>query len=237
MKVKQTFGVGLLLASLLLVACGHETDVPDNIPYERVAELVSIADNTPEDIYTYYTETGTNMLRMAFPDANHRQYAVTQIGLQAPDITFSTLSGDLSLRDLTGKKVMLNISSTTASVTEQMASELEKYTKEADDTLVINFYPNDTEEEVIAFHEKAGYALDKKHTIAGEGSKEAKAIVEAFGSEYVPTLLYIDETGTISYVSIGFRDAILLQDNDNMAFGEEKLYTYLIGYEEGTTQE
>lgn len=237
MKVKQTFGMGLLLASLMLAACGHKTDIPEISPYERVSELISLEDNTPEDIYTYYTDTGTNKLRMAFPDANHRQYAVKQIGRQAPDVTFSTLSGELSLRELAGNKVVVNIASTTASVTEQMAPELDLYSKEADGVTVINFYPNNTEKEVTAFHEKTGYTLDKKHTVAGAGSKESKAIVEEFGSEYVPTLLYIDETGTFSYISIGFRDAILLKDNDNLAFGEEKLYTYLIGYEEETTQE
>lgn len=226
-----------LLGSVLLAACG---DVPPEStgpePYEQVAEIISLADYLPEDIHANYTEEGQMRLRMAFPDENHKAIALKQIGARVPDLTLETLGGAVSLRELTGERVLIHVTTTSASVAAEMAPELAQHVQE-NEMRVLHLYPNDTEAAIKAFHDENNLPFDKDTIIAGNNSAASQAAVTAFGSAYVPTLLYVDETGTISYLSIGFRDAVLLQDNYDAAFEGDKLYSYLSGYETDTTEE
>lgn len=234
MKFKNKIGliVGMLALGVAgVVGCSpaNEEDVNNNEtkPYEKIQEVVDF-DSSPEEIMLNYTSHGIDMLRMGFPDKLQRDYAVTLIGKHAPDVTFTTLSGkEISLLEQTDKPTILNISKTGNAVTEEMAPYLNEFELNHDDLNIITMYPYDSVKDVEAFYEKQGVELNEDTVMVGEGNDNSIAIVEAFDAQFVPSLFYIDESQTISYVAIGFRDLVYLEDYVNVAFGEEKFYDYI----------
>ena len=193
----------------------------------KISETVDF-ESEPATILSSYSEEGQNWIRMTYPDVNQRDVAIRLIGRQAMDVTLTSISGKtLSREDFVGQQTLLVITKTGSSVTEEMAGYLDDFKDKHPEINVFEFYPNDGLEQVKAFKKEFGGTYHTASIMAGDNSKEALTIAESYDVSYLPMLVYIDETGTISYVSLGYRDEVYLEDAVETAFGSQKLYDYI----------
>lgn len=219
------------ICALLLAGCqGNDTKEAQptgEAPYVQISETVDF-ESEPTMILSSYSEEGQNWIRMTYPDVNQRDVAIRLIGRQAMDVTFTSIGGKtLSREDFIGQQTLLVITKTGSSVTEDMAEYLDDFKDKHPEINVFEFYPNDSLEQVKAFKKEFGGTYHTASIMAGDNSKEALAIAESYNASYLPMLVYIDETGTISYVSLGYRDEVYLEDAVDTAFGSQKLYDYI----------
>ena len=219
------------ICALLLAGCqGNDTKEAQptgEAPYVQISETVDF-ESEPTTILSSYSEEGQNWIRMTYPDVNQRDVAIRLIGRQAMDVTFTSIGGKtLSREDFIGEQTLLVITKTGSSVTEEMADYLDDFKDKHPKINVFEFYPNDSLEQVKAFKKEFGGTYHTATIMAGDNSKEALAIAESYNASYLPMLVYIDETGTISYVSLGYRDEVYLEDAIETAFGSQKLYDYI----------
>ena len=229
---KHTYTLFLTsVCALLLAGCQgnnlKEAQTTGDAPYVQISKTVDF-ESEPMTILSSYSEEGQNWIRMTYPDVNQRDVAIRLIGRQALDASFTTIGGKtLTREDFIGEKTLLVITKTGSSVTEDMADYLDDFKEKHPDITVFEFYPNDGAEQVKAFKKEFGNAYNTASIMAGDNSKEALAIAESYNASYLPMLVYIDETGTISYVSLGYRDEVYLEDAVETAFGSQKLYDYI----------
>lgn len=219
------------VCALLLAGCqGNDTKEAQptgEAPYVQISETVDF-ESEPATILSSYSEEGQNWIRMTYPDVNQRDVAIRLIGRQAMDVTLTSISGKtLSREDFVGQQTLLVITKTGSSVTEEMAGYLDDFKDKHPEINVFEFYPNDGLEQVKAFKKEFGGTYHTASIMAGDNSKEALTIAESYDVSYLPMLVYIDETGTISYVSLGYRDEVYLEDAVETAFGSQKLYDYI----------
>lgn len=219
------------ICALLLAGCqGNDTkeaQPTSEAPYVQISETVDF-ESEPTTILSSYSEEGQNWIRMTYPDVNQRDVAIRLIGRQAMDVTFTSIGGKtLSREDFIGEQTLLVITKTGSSVTEEMADYLDDFKDKHPEINVFEFYPNDSLEQVKAFKKEFGGTYHTATIMAGDNSKEALAIAESYNASYLPMLVYVDETGTISYVSLGYRDEVYLEDAIETAFGSQKLYDYI----------
>lgn len=226
MNKRKTIGwlTSIFAIILTLTGCSSDesVDALDVSPYKLIAQVVDFT-SEPEEIMTHYTEEGLNMLRMSFPDKLMRDYAVTLIGKETPNVTMTTMSNKKIELQNQEKPTVLNVTKTGNPITEEMAAYIDEFEKKHSEITVISVYPHDSEKDVKDFYNKQGVNLDPDKVVVGN----SESIVKAFGTEYVPSIFYLDKTNTISYVSVGFRDLVFLEDYAEIAFGDSRFYDYI----------
>lgn len=215
-----------LLSGLFLAGCSSATEqAPGSeiAPHEVIAEVVDF-EGEVADIEMQYTKEGQDWLRMSFPDLDHRAYALKHIGKHVPDVAFTTLKGqDISLQDI-DEPTIFYFTQTGSGITEEMAGYMDTFQNERDDIAVYSIFPSDDAASVKTFYDENTNAFDEDLIVVG---KEATAITEAFSVSNLPLLVYVDETQTISYTAIGFRDLVFMKDHAETAFGEHRFYEWM----------
>lgn len=215
-----------LLSGVLLAGCSSGTEqAPGSkiAPHEMIAEVVDFEAEVA-DIEMQYTKEGQDWLRMSFPDLNHRAYALKHIGKRAPDVTFTTLKGqEISLQKI-DEPTILYFTQTGSGITKEMAGYMDAFQSERDDITVYSVFPSDDAASVKTFYDENTNAFDEGVIVAGE---EATGITEALNVSDLPLLVYVDETQTISYTAIGFRDLVFMKDHAETAFGEHRFYEWM----------
>lgn len=183
---------------------------------------------TPEEILANYTEKGMNLFKVNFPDTLSMNYALKNIGKEAPSITGTTVDGKtVDLSKLKGKNVLISFSKTTCSVCKEMSPVVKGVLEDNKDVVLLNVFPVDNEQSIQAFYKGLKQEVPK-NTLHLEKNKELKKIaVEQYQIEQVPTYVFVDKSGKISYTYIGNKDKVMFQDMINTAFGEEKLYDHV----------
>lgn len=217
----------LVAITLTLTGCARGSsdktgDLTAISPHKVISQVVDFTAE-PEEIMVNYTEEGINILRMSFPDKLMRDYAVTLIGKQAPKVTMTTLSDKKIALQEQKQSTVLNITKVDNPITEEMSAYIDEFETNHSDITVISVYPHDSEKDVKDFYKKQGLKLDPDKVVVGKSDD----VVKAFGAEYVPSIFYLDETNTISYVSVGFRDLVFLEDYAEIAFGDTRFYDYI----------
>lgn len=224
-KYMKGIGVSLFLA-LLLSGCATDSyQAPDDkdAPHRIIAEVVDF-EAEPAEIEMHYTRTGQDWLRMSFPEPTHREYAVKHIGRHVPDVTFTTLKGtEHSLRDIK-EPTIFYFTQTDSSITKEMAGYMETFQNEHKDVAIYTLYPTDVANEVEKFYEDNALTFDESIIAVGD---DVSPLIEGFSITESPLLVYVDETQTISYTAIGFRDLVFMNDHADAAFGEHRFYEWM----------
>jgi len=128
---------------------------------------------------------------------------------KAPDFTVETTEGEsISLQDLKGKVVLLDVMSTTCSGCEEVLQIMESlYPDYKDDVVFISVSvdPADTMEVLRSFKEEKGI----EWTLASDVNRE---IFTRYGITQIPKLYIIDGEGRITYEHLGPPKASDLED-------------------------
>lgn len=180
-----------------------------------------------EDILAQYTEEGMSHFKLNFPDTFSMEYALKNIGKELPFFEGITVDGKkFSTKSLKGKPFVLNVSKTTCPVCEEMSPIIQSFGKN-EQVPVISLYPVDKTAEVGTFRKKMKADPASLALVADKNDWLKSFAVDTLSIAQVPTLIFVDESGRISYTYIGKTDDVLLKDMKEKAFGKEKLYNFV----------
>lgn len=180
-----------------------------------------------EEILSQYTVEGMSRFKLNYPDTFSMDYALKNIGKTLPDFKgMGTNSSEFDSKSLKGKPFVLNISKTTCPVCEEMSPVIKQFAKD-ENVKVVHLYPVDNVKAVGKFRKIANADMEATTLVADMNPWLEDFTVKTLNVAQVPTLVFVDETGRISYTYIGKTDAILLKDMKGKAFGKEKLYDFV----------
>lgn len=233
-----------ILLSASLVACGNKED-KSNVVEDEVREEVKEVEaepeilfeerpveidhsQSPEEILANYTEKGMNLFKANFPDTLSMNYALKNIGKDAPEIKGKTLDGkEIKLSDLKEKNVLISFNKTTCSICQEMTPIIKEIAEDNKDVVFLNVFPVDSDKDIQAYYKNLKQDVPK-NTLSLEKNKSLKdLVIKKYQVEQVPTYVFVDKTGKISYTYIGNKDKIMFQDMIDTAFGEEKFYDHV----------
>jgi thiol-disulfide isomerase/thioredoxin len=180
-----------------------------------------------EDILAQYTEEGMSRFKLNFPDTFSMEYALKNIGKTMPNFEGKTVAGkEFSTKSLKGKPFVLNFSKTTCPVCEEMSPIIKDFGVN-ESIPVVSLYPVDKSAEVETFLTKSKADESTIALVADTNAWLKGLAVNTLNIAQVPTLIFVDEDGRISYTYIGKTDEVLLKDMKEKAFGDEKLYDFV----------
>ncbi|MCD1160935.1 redoxin domain-containing protein [Peribacillus frigoritolerans] len=117
-----------------------------------------------------------------------------EIGAKAPNFSLKTLDGkQVELSDYEGKKVMLNFWATWCPPCKKEMPDMEKYTQQAGDDVVVLAVNIDPENDVQAFVEDNGITF----TIPLDSQSAKNPVNERYKILSIPTTYFIDKKGII----------------------------------------
>lgn len=117
-----------------------------------------------------------------------------EIGAKAPNFSLKTLDGkQVELSDYKGKKVMLNFWATWCPPCKKEMPDMEKYTQQAGDDVVVLAVNIDPENDVQAFVEDNGITF----TIPLDSQSAKNPVNERYKILSIPTTYFIDKKGII----------------------------------------
>ncbi|MDF9761782.1 MULTISPECIES: TlpA disulfide reductase family protein [Peribacillus] len=117
-----------------------------------------------------------------------------KIGAKAPDFTLKTLDGkQVELSDYKGKKVMLNFWATWCPPCKKEMPDMEKYTQQAGDDVVVLAVNIDPENDVKSFVNNNGITF----TIPLDSQSAKNPVNDLYNISFIPTTYFIDKKGII----------------------------------------
>ncbi|CAH0251222.1 MULTISPECIES: TlpA disulfide reductase family protein [Peribacillus] len=117
-----------------------------------------------------------------------------KIGAKAPNFSLKTLDGkQVELSDYKGKKVMLNFWATWCPPCKKEMPDMEKYTQQAGDDVVVLAVNIDPENDVQSFVEDNGITF----TIPLDSQSAKNPVNERYKILSIPTTYFIDKEGII----------------------------------------
>ncbi|MDP1419420.1 redoxin domain-containing protein [Peribacillus simplex] len=129
-----------------------------------------------------------------------------KIGAKAPNFSLKTLDGkQVELSDYKGKKVMLNFWATWCPPCKKEMPDMEKYTQQAGDDVVVLAVNIDPENDVQSFVDDNGITF----TIPLDSQSAKNPVNERYKILSIPTTYFIDKEGVIRNKVIS---AMQLQD-------------------------
>ncbi|MBK5458665.1 TlpA family protein disulfide reductase [Peribacillus sp. TH27] len=130
------------------------------------------------------------------PDKNAENDSLggLKIGAAAPDFSLKTLDGkQVNLSDYKGKKVMLNFWATWCPPCKKEMPDMQKYSQQAGEDVVILAVNIDPENDVRAFVEDNGITF----TIPLDSQSAKNPVNERYKILSIPTTYFIDSKGII----------------------------------------
>ncbi|MDW7615715.1 TlpA disulfide reductase family protein [Peribacillus simplex] len=117
-----------------------------------------------------------------------------KIGAKAPDFNLKTLDGkQVELSDYKGKKVMLNFWATWCPPCKKEMPDMEKYTQQAGDDVVVLAVNIDPENDVKSFVNNNGITF----TIPLDSQSAKNPVNDLYNISFIPTTYFIDKEGII----------------------------------------
>lgn len=182
----------------------------------------------PEEILAQYTERGMNEFKVNFPDTLSMNYALKNIGKEPVEIAGKTIYGkEFSLAELKGKNVVLTFAKTTCTYCQEMTPILHKLAEKNPDVIFVTIFPVDNNTDIQSYYKKLELEIPELVLSLEDNEGLKDLAIKDYNITQVPTFVFVDDTGRISYTYIGSKDEIMFQDMINTAFGEEKLYEFV----------
>ena len=201
-----------ILSSSMFVSCGTPNEQPQtNTEQNQVVTLDS------------YSEEGMEILKNNYVNTDDMKFALRNIGLDISNMKFKTYDeNEIKLSDYIGRNVILEVAQAECNSCKASAPKVREALKDKDIELIPLFL-NSTNEQIDQFYSSVG--IDKDKTIIVDKDKISK---EKLGLTKTPTYIFIDKTGKISLVKERFTDDVMFKEDLNLAFGEKKLYEYMV---------
>ena len=138
-------------------------------------------------------EKGQELLKNTFLEDDALSLALKNIG-NTPDIVFKDINGNtVSLKEFTGKRMVLEIIQNTCSYCKKQVPITHKFTP--DDVLLIPIFVNSTKSDIKNFYKELNIALPNIILLDPQ-----KKVVNEFHLKKTPTSVFIDEFGKISFI-------------------------------------
>lgn len=188
-------------------------------------------DRTPQEMREFYTPQGEEFIKTLYPDSSDSDLALVTIGKsiskEFSNIEFITADNkEIKLKNLKGKKIILDFALTSCPNCQDEFNYFS--TKNIDnDTVLLRIYPRDTTEDIKQIHKDLGIDFTGNNTVSITGMNNLT--FEDFNITHVPTKLYINEEGIVSYVTThALLDDETYQLHYDRAFGNsEKVLDFL----------
>lgn len=182
----------------------------------------------PQEILTAYSEEGMSRFKLNYPDTFSMEYALKTIGQDMPSFSGVDMNGKkVSSKAYKGKSYVVNISKTTCAVCEEMSPLMQSLEKKDKTIDVISLYPVDKSKDVSSHRKKLKWSKNSVALVADKNAWVKELAIDKLQVAQVPTLIFVDDKGKISYTYIGKTDELLLTDMKEKAFGKERLYDFV----------
>lgn len=204
-----------VLSTLVFTGCTTSTNTNPNDERNNAV----IEERTLES----FSEDGIKLLKNNYTTTEDMKFALKNIGTNISEMKFKTYSGkEIGIKDFKGKKIILEISQTTCESCREADPIVHEIMKDKDVELVPVFL-NSTKEMIDEYYSQLNLEMPKNVII-----DEEKVTKDKFNLTVTPTYIFVDEEGTISLVKQTFVDKISFEDDLDLAFGEDKIYDYLL---------
>lgn len=185
---------------------------------------------TAQEMREYYTLEGEEYIKKIYPNSEDSDLALLTIGKSTEkefsNIKFTTTSNkEISLKELKGKRIILDFA---LSSCPSCREEFELFSKNnAEDDIVLHIFPNDTTEEIKSVFKEENVQFNEEHTVSLTGMNNLS--FDDFNITHVPTKIYINEEGIVTYVTTNtISDEELYKLHYDRAFGDgEKMLDFL----------
>ncbi|TCK01317.1 UNVERIFIED_ORG: redoxin [Anoxybacillus amylolyticus] len=150
-----------------------------------------------------------------------QQYAATFLGKQAPNFSFADQNGTIhSLQTFKGKKVLLEFASTSCPTCQHVQPILNRWIKKQEQLHWIEVFPIEPKTAVERFLKRTSDKGNHLVLMASDhpNTTTPEQLIEQYKIDYVPTFLFIDESGTIQMTYIGNVDETTLDRLNRLAF-------------------
>lgn len=232
------YGVGLIFlgGTLLIPTALNNKEVPiENMENAEQTNRIKIdfKEKSSSDMREYYTNEGLEFIKKILPDSVSSDLALLNVGKQLTkelkDITFTTADNrEVNLKDLKGKKIILDFALTTCSTCQKETTFLTKYDFEKEGIIFLHIFPRESTSDI------------KNMLKDTEGKFHSNSIVSSTGVNgftfedlnitNVPAKLFIDENGIVQYAFVGgINDEETLKLHLERAFDKDmpKMLDYL----------
>lgn len=196
----------------LAVSMNKKEDTHTEVLKEEIVENTNInldfTNKTSNDMRSYYTNEGQEFIKKMLPDSISSDFALLNVGKrldkELKDFTFTTINNkEIKLKDLKGKKVLIDFALTTCGSCESELNFLSSYNFDKENIEYIHIFPRDNTSNVKDFYNKTGSKLKEDHIVSETGLNGFK--LDDLSITNVPSKIFIDENGIIQYA---FADAI-----------------------------
>lgn len=243
MNKKYLFiGTGVLILSastgLILMNTNNTIKNPDAIVSEdelsnKSNVTLNFTNKTADDMREYYSNEGLEFIKKIYPDSTSSDFALLNVGKQLTEelknIKFTTAENKtIELKDLKGKKVILDFALTTCGTCQSEAEFLSKYNFEKNDIIFLHIFPRESTLEIKNMIKEAGGEYNSKHIVSSTGTNGFT--FEDLNITNVPAKIFIDEEGVVQYTYVGgITDEETLQLHLERAFDTDvpKMLDYL----------
>lgn len=196
---------------------------------EKVA--LDFKDKTAEDMREYYTPEGQEFIKMMYPDSDDSNFALLTVGKSTQkefaNVKLKTSDNtEVSLKDLKGKRVILDFAMTGCpNCKEEFHYLFNKDTKDND--IFLHVFPQDTTEDVKKILQEMNIEFKPEKTVTFSGMNNLG--FEDFSITHVPSKIYINEDGVVTYVTTNkLQDEETYNLHYERAFGSgEKMLDFL----------
>lgn len=180
---------------------------------------------TSQEMREFYTPEGEEFIKTLYPESSDSDLALVTIGKsiskEFSNIEFTTADNKkIKLKNLKGKKIILDFALTTCPSCQEEFKYLPTSNIE-EDAVFLHIFPRNTTEEIKEIYKELGVEFNSSHTVSATGMDSLT--FEDFNITHVPTKIYINEDGIVTYVTT----TTLLDDETynlhyDRAFGEGK---------------
>lgn len=175
--------------------------------------------------YSDYNEEGQKIINSAFSTKSEINLALNNIGCTAKDLKFFTINGEsLDISNMKGKNILIEIIQAECSDCLESVPIVNDTLKSSDKEIyLIPIFINSNEDTINKFYESL--KIEKPDNIVIDSMKNTPT---RFSLKKTPSLIYIDNTGTISFVMEekvdkgSFETSLIYAYDDNI----KKIYEY-----------
>lgn len=215
------FGSVVLIATIPLMQNNKETEVVENTTQTSNIKL-DFKDKTSEEMRDYYTLEGQEFIKKIFPDSYSSDLALLNVGKsldkELKDIKFTTVNNrEIKLKDLKGKKIVLDFAMTNCGVCTSEANFISNYDFEDSGIEFLHVFPRDNTSDIKNFFKSGDGKFSEEHIVSSTGLNGFE--FDDLNITNVPAKIFIDENGIIQYAYVG-----AVQDKETLELHLKKAF-------------
>lgn len=224
-----------LLISLLLltsvsvgfIGCKNKENVETNTLKSVEEENINLSKDAQEILLTY-SERGMYLFKANFSSSDELSLALKTIGTNINALQNKILknidSKDLDISSLCkeykDKNIIFEFLRADCPSCQEFTPILQDTIKDSD-TVIVPIFTRGSKEDIDNFYKTLD--IEVPQTICID---ENKLLVNELGLTQVPTLVFVDKTGHISFIRTNVTDGVALKSDIKTAFEDTKLYEY-----------